>query len=384
MDMESHRRGDLTEQIVITELKKRNISVSTPVGDNERYDTVLEKPDGGLLRGQIKTGRLKQGVVRFNGVSQHTNSSGHVYEEYGDDVDCFLVYCDETGETYFIDSEEVGSSMHLRVDSPTQETSQINWADDYQLDQQWPPDRHDESDPAVSAAIGALDSVEGSVYVDPTGEDSQELLFVDAAGETHRIGVETGWIVNGRVRFTPSKSAAYHLVYCDELDDLLSVHANEFNESISFRVDSENARRARSNPVDAYTFENNWPPVVVGTSQADPTRGLTQFIGELEEGEVAYNRVERIDEKTAEVHCEELDFRVRVEPAWIEKGLIRFNASGDNVEYYSVNNPETEEWYLVPEGSFENSISLRIDPPKKADSRINFAEDYLLEEVWPV
>ena len=99
---------------------------------------------------------------------------------------------------------------------------------------------------------------------------------------------------------------------------------------------------------------------------------------------MAYNRVERIDEKTAEVHCGELDFRVRVEPAWIEKELIRFNASGDNVEYYSVNNPKTEEWYLVSEDSFENSISLRIDPPKKADSRINFAEDYLLEEVWPV
>lgn len=343
MDMESHRRGDLTEQIVITELKKRNISVSTPVGDNERYDTVLEKPDGGLLRGQIKTGRLKQGVVRFKGVSQHTNSSGHVHEEYGNDVDCFLVYCSETGETYFIDSEEVGSSMHLRVDSPTQETSQINWADDYQLDQQWPPDRRDESDPAVSAAIDALDSVEGSVYVDPPGEDSQELLFVDAAGETYRVGVETGWIVNGRVRFTPSKSAEYHLVYCDELNELLSVHGDEFNESISFRVDSENTRRARSNPVDAYTFENNWPPVVVGTSHTDPMRELTQFIGELEEGEVAYSHAERIDRKTAEVHCEELDFRVRVEPAWIEKGLIRFNASGDNVEYCSVNSPETEE-----------------------------------------
>lgn len=59
--MESHRRGDLTEQIVITELKRREISVSTPVGDNERYDVIIEQPEGDLLRAQIKTGRLKTG-----------------------------------------------------------------------------------------------------------------------------------------------------------------------------------------------------------------------------------------------------------------------------------------------------------------------------------
>lgn len=383
-DMESHRQGDLTEQIVITKLKKRNISVSTPVGDNERYDVVLEKPDGGLLRGQVKTGRLKEGVVRFKGVSQHTNSSGHVYKEYGDDVDCFLVYCDETEETYFVDSEEVGTSMHLRIDSPTQKTDQINWADDYQLDQQWPPDSHNEGEPAVSAVISALEGVEGSVYVAPDREDNRNLLFVDTDGETHRIGVETGWIVNGRVRFTPSRSAEYHLIYCDDLDELLSVHTEEFNESISFRVDGENTRKTRSNPVDEYTFGNNWPPVVVGTSQSDPTPELTQFIGRLQERQVAYSRVECIDKKTAEVRCEESDFRVRVEPAWIEKGLIRFNATGDNAGYYAFRDPEKEEWYLVSNDSFESSISLRIDPPEKADSRINFAEDYLLEEMWPV
>jgi hypothetical protein len=382
--MESHRQGDLTEQIVITELKRRNISVSTPVGDNERYDVVLEKPDGSLLRGQVKTGRLKDGVVRFKGVSQHTNSSGHVYKQYDDDVDCFLVHCDETEETYFVDADEVGTSMHLRIDSPAQKTNQINWADDYRLDQQWPPGSHNEGEPAVSAVISVLEGVEGSVYVAPDRENNRTLLFVDRDGETHRIGVETGWIVNGRVRFAPSRSAEYHLIYCDDLDDLLSVHTEEFNESISFRVDGENTRGTRSNPIDEYTFENNWPPVVVGTSQSERTPELTQFISRLQEGEVVYDRVECNGRKTAEVRCEELDFRVRVEPAWKKKGLIRFNATGDNAEYYAFRNPEKEEWYLVSDDSFGNSISLRIDPPEKEDSRINFAEDYLLEDMWPV
>ncbi|WP_128905980.1 group I intron-associated PD-(D/E)XK endonuclease [Halorubrum amylolyticum] len=382
--MEPHRRGDLTEQIVITELKKRDISVSTPVGNNERYDLVLEKPDGELLRAQVKTGRLKDGVVRFKGVSQHTNSSGHVYKQYGDGVDCFLVHCGETEETYLVDSEEVGTSMHLRIDPPTQKTNQINWAENYRLDQQWPPSNHNRHAPAVSAAIDTLESVEGSVYVDPTREDSRNLLFVDTDGETYQIRVETGWIVDGRVRFTPSETAEYHLIYCDDLDDLLSVHSDEFDESISFRVDTKNTRNIRSNPAEEYRFENNWPPVVVGSSPTDPTPELTQFISRLEEGQMAYDRVECDGEKTAEVYCEESGFRVRVEPAWIEEGLLRFNASGNNAEYYAFKNPEKEEWNLVSDDSFENSVSLRIEPPEKEDSRINFAEDYLLEKSWPV
>lgn len=382
--MEPHRRGDLTEQIVITELKKRDISVSTPVGDNERYDLVLEKPDGELLRAQVKTGRLKDGVVRFKGVSQHTNSSGHVYKQYGDGVDCFLVHCDETEGTYLVDSEEVGTSMHLRIDPPTQKTNQINWAEEYRLDQQWPPSNHNGRDRAISAAIDALERVEGTVYADPTKEDSRNLLFVDTDGETHQIGVEPGWIVNGRVRFTPSESAEYHLIYCDDLDDLLSVHSDEFDESISFRVDSKNTRNRRSNPADEYTFEDNWPPVVVGSSPTEPTQELTQFISRLKESQVAYNRVECNGEKTAAVYCGELCFRVRVEPAWIEEGLLRFNASGNDTEYYAFKNPERKEWYLVSDDSFGSSISLRIEPPEKEDSRINFAEDYLLKESWPV
>ncbi len=99
---------------------------------------------------------------------------------------------------------------------------------------------------------------------------------------------------------------------------------------------------------------------------------------------MAYDRVECDGEKTAEVYCEESGFRVRVEPAWIEEGLLRFNASGNNAEYYAFKNPEKEEWNLVSDDSFENSVSLRIEPPEKEDSRINFAEDYLLEKSWPV
>lgn len=34
--MDSHEKGDLTEAIIIAELKRRSIPVSLPFGDNER------------------------------------------------------------------------------------------------------------------------------------------------------------------------------------------------------------------------------------------------------------------------------------------------------------------------------------------------------------
>lgn len=83
--MESHRRGELTEAIVIAELKRRGVPVSTPFGDDERYDLIVETPDSRLLRVQVKTGWLDDdGVIQVKGKSQHTNSTGHVYKTYED------------------------------------------------------------------------------------------------------------------------------------------------------------------------------------------------------------------------------------------------------------------------------------------------------------
>lgn len=132
-EVDSHRRGDLTELLVAAELKKRGIAVSEPIGNNERYDLVLEQPSGALLRAQVKTGRLKDGTIRFKGVSQHTNSAGHVYKPYGNDIDCFLVYCYDTDQTFLLNSNEVGTKMYLRVEEPKKRTSQVNWADQHLL-----------------------------------------------------------------------------------------------------------------------------------------------------------------------------------------------------------------------------------------------------------
>lgn len=136
--MESHRKGDLTEAVVIAELKRRGIPVSTPFGDNERYDVVVETEDGKLLRVQVKTGWLQDGKVHFHGSSQHTNSSGNVYKPYDGDVDYFIVYCHSCGTMDLVPEDSFYTSMSLRVDEPKKTDSTINWAKDFEFDEQWP------------------------------------------------------------------------------------------------------------------------------------------------------------------------------------------------------------------------------------------------------
>jgi hypothetical protein len=48
--------GELTEQIVITELMKMGIKILKPIGDNNRYDIVLII-NNIFLKCQIKTAR---------------------------------------------------------------------------------------------------------------------------------------------------------------------------------------------------------------------------------------------------------------------------------------------------------------------------------------
>ena len=139
ISMESHRRGDLTEAIVLTEMKRREIPVSIPFGDNERYDVVLETPGGELLRVQIKTGWIADGTVEFHGKSQHTNSEGNVYETYEGDVDNFLVYCGATEDLYLIPEDAFETRMSLRIEEPEQADSAINWAEEYLFNERWPP-----------------------------------------------------------------------------------------------------------------------------------------------------------------------------------------------------------------------------------------------------
>ena len=264
--MESHRKGELTEAVVLAELKRRGVSVSLPFGDNERYDMIIETPGGWLFRAQIKTGWNRDGTVTFKGYSQHTNSEGNVYKRYTDGIDCFLVYSHHVERLFLVWEDEMGTNMAIRVEEPEQRHRTANWADDYKFDARWPP-----SDRRIRSVSGGR-----SPAVEPVGERLQErrIPFVqvddepyhfvacNGSGTQHRIRACSGSVVDGRIRFPTRDSNAIdvYCVHCSETGGIYLVTNDEFDQSISLRVDPSDQPDASINWADDYRFDERWPP----------------------------------------------------------------------------------------------------------------------------
>jgi len=264
--MESHERGDATEAAVIAELKRRCLSVSIPFGDNERYDIVVATPDDRLLRVQIKTGWIRDGKIEFHGKSQHTNSTGNTYTEYDGDVDYFIVYVPDRDSMYLIGESEFGTGMQLRVEEPEQSHETINWADEYRVEERWPPQ------PERAAMSNDHPTIErASEYLRQHDIDfaravtiTEYHLLVEADDTTVRLGVETGWVEGGRIRFHPDSSTDreridWFFVYCEEVSGAYLVDPDEFDTSLSLRVDDPDMEMPSINWAAEYEFEKRWP-----------------------------------------------------------------------------------------------------------------------------
>lgn len=263
--MESHRKGDLTEAVVITELKRRAIPVSIPFGDNERYDLVLESPEDELLRVQVKTGWLSDGTIEFHGKSQHTNSSGNVYKGYDGDVDYFLVYCYELDVLYLVGEEEFNSSMTLRVEEPKRENRRINWAVDFEFDARWPPHSGDdlaqERNATIEAVIDQL-SAQNVPVARPVDEQRYRLVVRTSNRDWVSVRVKTGWLVDGRIEYNHEslpEDITYLAIYVHETETLYLVSRDEFDSSITLRVAEPERDYEHINWAADYEFPSNKP-----------------------------------------------------------------------------------------------------------------------------
>jgi PD-(D/E)XK endonuclease len=127
--------GQRSEAIILAELVKRGYRVLLPYGTNHRYDLVIDVGDR-FLRAQCKTGRLRRGAIEFNTASTRANTLRAYTKPYdADQIELFLVYCQETDRVYAVDIGEVGpGSALLRVDPTANgQAKRIRWAADHEL-----------------------------------------------------------------------------------------------------------------------------------------------------------------------------------------------------------------------------------------------------------
>jgi hypothetical protein len=113
--------GDRSTLAIMLALQSASIPFYLPFGENNRCDLVID--DGQrLARVQCKTGRLRNGAIRFRACSSyaHHPNPKEVRRDYLGQIDYFAVYCPETTGVYLIPISEaqLRNQCALRVTPP--------------------------------------------------------------------------------------------------------------------------------------------------------------------------------------------------------------------------------------------------------------------------
>jgi len=112
--MNTKALGDASTAMVLARLALQGKSVMVPHGDKDRFDLALYE-DGKFSRIQCKTGRLKNGTVRFAVRSVYSHAKGqHVIRTYEGQVEFFGVFCPETDGVYLVPVDVVGAAKSMK------------------------------------------------------------------------------------------------------------------------------------------------------------------------------------------------------------------------------------------------------------------------------
>lgn len=231
--------------------------------------------------------------------------------------------------------------------------------------------------------VSQLEEIGVDVYT--RERDAETSLVTEDESGTLRTGrVETGWVVEGRVRFRLDGSADCYFIHCAQENQIFVLHNEEAESSTSMRLESNGNHAADSACASAHSLENNWPPSITPQRTEESVPAVSLTISKIKDsmGQVEIRR-NKTHSRMLDVSINNISITVSAERGWIENGKLRFNANGDGVDFYSVLDPKEEELYLVSDAEFDQSISLRVEPPAKPDPTINYADKYRFEERWP-
>ena len=103
------------------------------IGAAGRYDHIADDGEK-LLRVQVKTGRMRDGVIKYTCCSSHAHRGGTTRPYIGE-IDYLAVYCPGTGKVYLLPEQELTmSTAHLRVVPARNNMKKtIRWASDFEL-----------------------------------------------------------------------------------------------------------------------------------------------------------------------------------------------------------------------------------------------------------
>ena len=130
--MNTKHKGEISESVIVAELLKLGYSVSRPVGDNQRYDLILDV-NGVLYKVQCKTASLMSGgdSVQFQTASTYAHRGG-ARKGYVGQVDLIMAYSPHNDEVYWewVDTETPTCARSLYLNESKKRTSRRVLAED--------------------------------------------------------------------------------------------------------------------------------------------------------------------------------------------------------------------------------------------------------------
>ncbi|HZX67246.1 MAG TPA: group I intron-associated PD-(D/E)XK endonuclease [Candidatus Elarobacter sp.] len=128
-------KGDISEVMVLAALVRAGYNVSIPFGENQRYDLIADNGKQ-LLRIQVKSGRIRGGVIIYSCCSSHGHRKTTLwYKPYFGQIDFLAIYCADNGKVYLLPEAELKRThCHLRLTPPKNNmVKTIRWASKYEL-----------------------------------------------------------------------------------------------------------------------------------------------------------------------------------------------------------------------------------------------------------
>ena len=129
----TQKKGNLGLVKIIADLTEKDISVSLPISESEKYDLIAEK-NNICKTVQVRYSKISKGTIPIKLKSVWTNGEGYqVRNREKKDFDILAVYCPDSNMIYYIDASkfENGNGITLRVKQPKVKNNRIRMASDY-------------------------------------------------------------------------------------------------------------------------------------------------------------------------------------------------------------------------------------------------------------
>ena len=125
-------KGDKGVGFIIADLLKNGIQVAIPISEHLPFDLIAISKSGQLNKLSVKYKAMKNGRIEIPLKSSWSNKKGvHIKKSNKKIFDSTAIYCPDNEKCYYINNNEIGYNISLRILKPKKKCKTIKYAKNY-------------------------------------------------------------------------------------------------------------------------------------------------------------------------------------------------------------------------------------------------------------